>query len=127
MCVFLTVCKIMCTTSKMLGKLTIRILKVRETSIVCVAVMSCHFCPSFLPCSSQNSSMKVPVPSQHGFMRGRSCLTDQISFHCKVTCLVDEGNTLGIAYLDFSKTFDIVSYSSLTEKLAVWMSALFTG
>jgi len=31
-------------------------------------------------------------PSQHGFMNGRSCLTDLISFYDKVTCLVDEGN-----------------------------------
>ncbi|GAB0184770.1 mitochondrial enolase superfamily member 1 [Grus japonensis] len=27
--------------------------------------------------------------SQHGFMKGRSCLTDLISFYDKVTCLVD--------------------------------------
>lgn len=71
--------------------------------------------------------MKVPVRSQHGFMNGRSCLTDLIFIHDKVICLVDEGNAFGIAYLDFNKTFGIVSYSNLMEKLAVWMSALCTG
>jgi len=30
-------------------------------------------------------------PSQHGFMKGRSCLTNLISSYDQVTCLVDEG------------------------------------
>ena len=30
-------------------------------------------------------------PSQHGFMNGRSCLTNLISFYDKVTHLVNEG------------------------------------
>ena len=42
-------------------------------------------------------------PSQHGFMNGRSCLTNLISFHDKVTHLVDEGQAVDVVYLDFGK------------------------
>ena len=41
-------------------------------------------------------------PSQHGFMTGRSCLTNLISFYDKVTHLVDEGKAVDGVYLDFS-------------------------
>ena len=52
-------------------------------------------------------------PSQHGFMKGRSCLTNLISFYVWVTRLVDEGKAVNVVHLDFSKDFDMVSHSIL--------------
>ena len=56
--------------------------------------------------------------SQHGFMKGRSCLTDLISFYDKMTQLLDEGEAVDIVYLDFQKAFDTVLHRILIEKLA---------
>ena len=49
-------------------------------------------------------------PSQHGFMKGRSCLTNLISFYDLVARLVDEGKAVDVVYLDFSKAFDTISH-----------------
>jgi len=64
----------------------------------------------------ENQGMR---PSQHGFMKGRSCLTNLISFYDQVTHLVEEGKAVDAVYLDLlSKAFDTVPPSILLEKLA---------
>lgn len=56
-------------------------------------------------------------PRQHGFVKGRFCLTCLISFHVKVIHLVDKGKIKCVIYLNFSKDFTIVSQCLLQEKL----------
>ena len=55
--------------------------------------------------------------SQHGFRRGRSCLTNLLIFLDKITRDVDEGHNVDAIYLDFAKAFDKVPHQRLLVKL----------
>ena len=48
--------------------------------------------------------------SQHGFIEGKSCLTNLLSFLETATSHNDQGLPVDILYLDFSKAFDEVPH-----------------
>ncbi len=55
--------------------------------------------------------------TQHGFMPGKSCLTNILSFYNKVIEAVDQDENYNVVYLDFSKAFDKVSHQRLLENM----------
>ena len=55
--------------------------------------------------------------SQHGFRKGRSCLTNLLDFMETVTKYLDDGQSVDLVYLDFAKAFDKVPFVRLFKKL----------
>jgi len=51
----------------------------------------------------QVEEKKVIRSSQHGFTKGKSCLTNLIAFYNGVTGWVEEGTAVDVVYLNFSK------------------------
>ena len=60
---------------------------------------------------------KLIKPSQHGFLKARSCLTHLLCFFEEITKWVDEGSPVDVIYLDFQKAFDKVPNKRLILKL----------
>ena len=55
--------------------------------------------------------------TQHGFRKGRSCLTNLLEFLDDATGSFDRGEQLDVSYLDFSKAFDKVPHMRLGLQL----------
>jgi len=62
-------------------------------------------------------SKQLIANSQHGFRKGRSCLTNLLEFLDKVTGCIDTGDSVDVIFLDFTKSFDKVSHTRLILKL----------
>ena len=60
---------------------------------------------------------KLLNPSQHGFLKARSCLINMLCFWEKITKWIDEGSPVDIIYLEFQKAFDRVAHHRLQLKL----------
>ena len=56
-------------------------------------------------------------PLQHGFVRGRSTITQLLDTVNQITKSIDQGVQTDVAFLDFSKAFDSVSHPHLVSKL----------
>ena len=54
---------------------------------------------------------------QHGFREGRSCLSNLLTTLEDWTKMLDDGDCVDVAYLDFRKAFDLVSHKHLLYKL----------
>jgi len=71
---------------------------------------------------------QVISPSQHGFLKARSCLTILISFYDKVTHLVDEGKAVDVVYLDRTKVnvLHCFPHQPPTGTGCLWLGWMYT-
>ena len=56
-------------------------------------------------------------PCQHGFVAGRSCVTQLIEVLEQIGRVLDRGKQIDVIYLDMSKVFDKVSHTRFLSRL----------
>ena len=60
---------------------------------------------------------KLINPSQHGFLKAKSCLTNLFCVLEEITKWVDDGSPVDVIYFDFHKAFDKVPHQRHILKL----------
>ena len=74
--------------------------------------------------------------TQHGFRRGRSCLSQLLEHYHMIVAALAEGSCVDVIYLDFAKAFDKVDHKVLLRKLRrigiegkllKWIQSFLTG
>ena len=58
-------------------------------------------------------------PSQHGFRRGRSCLSQLLAHYDQILTLLEQGMNVDTIYLDFAKAFNKVDHRIILAKLSL--------
>lgn len=88
----------------------------RPVSLTCI---SCKVIETFIRDTlvSYLTENNIINSNQHGFTKGKSCLTNLLTFLDYVNEYVDQGDPVDVIYLDFSKAFDSVPHELLLYKL----------
>ena len=58
--------------------------------------------------------------NQHGFMQGKSCLTNLLETLEDITASLDCGDAIDVIFLDYQKAFDSVPHKRLVSKLQAY-------
>lgn len=70
----------------------------------------------FLEHVSGHKKKEVIGNNQHGFIKGKSCMTSLIAFYGKMAESLNEGRAVDFFHLDFSKAFNSVSNDILVSR-----------
>ena len=92
---------------------TVNYRPVRLTSVICkllITIIRDHMMDFII-------KHKLINPSQHRFLKARSCLTNLLCFLEEITKWVNDGSSVDVIYLDFQKAFDKVPHQRLILKL----------
>ena len=84
---------------------------------VCLTSVVCKVMEKIVKQALQSHLAPIITSRQHGFQKGRSCITNLLTAREEWAKLVDSGKRLDVIFVDFSKAFDKVSHGRLLFKL----------